>query len=41
LRELCAYGRSGCDASRLIDAVWNIDKAQDAGQLVRLAAGQG
>jgi 2-methylcitrate dehydratase PrpD len=39
LRELCAYGHSGCDAGRLIDAIWDLDKAQDAGLLVKLAAG--
>lgn len=38
LRELCVYGRSGCDADRLIDAIWNIEDADDAGQLVKLAA---
>lgn len=40
LRELCAYGGSGCDASRLIDAIWNLDRAEDVGLVVKLAAAQ-
>jgi 2-methylcitrate dehydratase PrpD len=40
LRELCAYGGSGCDADRLIAAIWDIEDAKDAGLLVKLAAAQ-
>ena len=39
LKELCRYGQSGCDAERLIEAVWSLDRAADAGTLVTLAAG--
>ena len=39
LKELCRYGQSGCDAKRLIEAVWALDSAADAGALMRLAAG--
>lgn len=38
LRDLCRYGRSGCDADRIIDAVWHIDSTEDAGSVIRLAA---
>lgn len=38
LHDLCLYGRSGCDADRLIDAIWSLEDAQDAGSVVRLAA---
>ncbi|MGB3288705.1 MAG: MmgE/PrpD family protein [Burkholderiaceae bacterium] len=38
LRDLCRYGRSGCDADRLIDAVWALDDCQDVGRLAKLAA---
>lgn len=37
LRTLCEHGRSGVDANRLIDAVWALDKADDASLPVRLA----
>ncbi len=37
LRTLCDHGRSGVDANRLIDAVWSLDKTDDAGSVVRLA----
>jgi hypothetical protein len=40
LRDLRAYGGSGCDASRLIDAIWNLDRAEDVGLVVKLAAAQ-
>ena len=39
LTDLVAFGRSGCDAARLIDAVWALESADDAASLVRLAAG--
>ena len=39
LKELCRYGQSGCDAGRLIEAVWSLDSAPDAGALMQLAAG--
>jgi 2-methylcitrate dehydratase PrpD len=38
LRDLCRYGRSGCDAGPLIDAIWNMEDSQDMGHLARLAA---
>lgn len=38
LRTLCEHGRSGVDASRLIDAVWALDRADDASQAMRLAS---
>lgn len=37
LRDLCRYGRSGCDAGRLVDAVWNMEDAADMGRLAGLA----
>lgn len=40
LRELCRYGRSGCDPEPLIDAVWHLDETNDAGKLMSLAAGK-
>ncbi|HYC46489.1 MAG TPA: MmgE/PrpD family protein [Burkholderiales bacterium] len=40
LRDLVQFGRSGCDAARLIDAVWALESADDAASLVRLAAGR-
>jgi len=33
-RELAAYGSPGCDASRLIDMVWALDRAPDASTLL-------
>ena len=39
LQELCRYGQSGCDAAGLIEAVWTLDSAPDAGALIRLSAG--
>jgi 2-methylcitrate dehydratase PrpD len=41
LRDLCRYGRSGCDAGQLIEAVWTMDDCQDIGRLARLAAAPG
>lgn len=40
LRALTQYGGSGCDADALIGAVWELDKADDAGALMALAAGR-
>lgn len=40
LRDLCAYGNSGCDPAPLIDAVWALDQSADVGALLRLAAGR-
>jgi len=38
LRELCAWGGSGCAAQPLIDAVWSLDSCTDAGAIMPLAA---
>jgi len=38
LRELAEYGRSGCAAQPLIDALWSLDQAADAGAVMQLAA---
>jgi 2-methylcitrate dehydratase PrpD len=32
--ELCAFGGSGCDPAPLIDAVWSLEVAADAGALM-------
>lgn len=40
LRELCRAGGSGCDPAPLIDALWGLDRAADAGVLLKLAAGR-
>jgi 2-methylcitrate dehydratase PrpD len=37
LRELAAFGRSGCDPDALIAAVWDLDATPDAGSLIELA----
>ncbi|WP_200950305.1 MmgE/PrpD family protein [Devosia sp. Root635] len=37
LRQLCQHGCPGLDPSPLIDAVWSLDDAADAGALMRLA----
>lgn len=37
LRDLAAFGQSGCDMTALIDAVWSLDSSNDAGQVMRLA----
>ncbi|MEI2417630.1 MmgE/PrpD family protein [Orrella sp. JC864] len=39
LRELNRHGGANVDADRLIEAVWSLDAAGDAGAVVRLAAG--
>ena len=39
LRDLCRYGRSGCAAEPLIDAIWALDQAHVAGALMTLAQG--
>ena len=39
LQDLCRYGRSGCAAEPLIDAVWALERAHDAGALMVLAQG--
>jgi 2-methylcitrate dehydratase PrpD len=41
LHELAAYGGSGCAAQPLIDAVWALEQATDAGALMQLAMGNG
>ncbi|RYZ01224.1 MAG: MmgE/PrpD family protein [Comamonadaceae bacterium] len=38
LRELCAWGGSGCDAGALIEALWAIDTTDDAGAAMRRSA---
>ncbi|ARP95152.1 MmgE/PrpD family protein [Bordetella genomosp. 13] len=38
LRTLCRHGGSGVDAERLIAAVWELEQAPDAAQVIRLAA---
>jgi hypothetical protein len=38
LRELVAYGRSGCEPQPLLDALWALDHSTDAGALMRLAS---
>jgi 2-methylcitrate dehydratase PrpD len=40
LRQLCAYGGTGCDAQAIIDGVWALDALADAGSLMALAAGR-
>ena len=37
LRELAAYGGSGCAPQPLIDALWSIDTATDAASVMRIA----
>ncbi len=39
LRDLCAWGRSGCDAAPLLVALWRIDEQDDAGSIMALATG--
>lgn len=41
LKDLAQYGASGCDPEPLIDAIWALDRADDAGSLMPLAAGRG
>jgi 2-methylcitrate dehydratase PrpD len=38
LRDLAAYGQSGCDPQPLIDAVWALETSTDAGALMQLAS---
>ena len=38
LHTLCAYGKAGVDASRLIAAVWALEHSRDAGEIMALAA---
>jgi len=40
LRELCRHGGSGCEAEPLIAAVWGLERAADAGAVMKLAAGR-
>ncbi|MEQ1580285.1 MAG: MmgE/PrpD family protein [Steroidobacteraceae bacterium] len=37
LRDLAAFGKSGCDTSALIDAVWSLETNADAGSIMSLA----
>lgn len=39
VRTLCAYGKSGVDPEPLIQAVWNLDRSSDVGQVMNLVAG--
>lgn len=41
LHDLCRYGRSGCDAAPLIQAVWNMENTENMGRLAKLAAAPG
>lgn len=38
LRELAAYGGSGCDPQPLLDALWQLEQSTNAGALMRLAS---
>lgn len=40
LRQLCAWGGSGCDPGPLLDALWSLEHSPDAGALMPLAAGR-
>ena len=40
LKDLARYGASGCDPEPLIQAIWSLDRADDAGSLMPLAAGR-
>lgn len=37
LRDLAAFGKSGCDTAALIDAVWSLDRNTHAGSVMALA----
>jgi 2-methylcitrate dehydratase PrpD len=37
LKDLCAYGRSGCNPEPLIDAIWSLENMDDAAMLARMA----
>ena len=39
LKDLNEYGGTGCDADALIEAIWSLERADDAGALMALAAG--
>lgn len=39
LYELCRHGESDCEPGPLIDAIWSLDRANDAGALLSLASG--
>ncbi|AOB30372.1 MmgE/PrpD family protein [Bordetella sp. H567] len=39
VRELCAYGGTGCDPQAIIDGVWVLDGLADAGGLMAYARG--
>jgi len=41
LRDLVQYGASGCEPEPLIRAIWSLERADDAGSLMPLAAGRG
>jgi hypothetical protein len=40
LKDLIDYGGSKCKARPLIDAIWSLESANDAGEVMRLAAGR-
>ncbi|MFH1602613.1 MAG: MmgE/PrpD family protein [Pseudomonadota bacterium] len=40
LKDLTQYGASGCDPEPLIQAIWSLERAGDAGSLMPLAAGR-
>jgi hypothetical protein len=40
LKDLALHGKSGCDPQPLIAAIWALDRADDAGALMPLAAGR-
>jgi 2-methylcitrate dehydratase PrpD len=40
LRDLCRYGRSGCDSEKLIDTIWDLERADDVGALVSCIRGR-
>ena len=40
LRDLCAWGGSGCDPQPLMDALWTLDEWADTGSVMTLAAGR-
>jgi 2-methylcitrate dehydratase PrpD len=37
LRDLTAFGRSGCAPQPLIDAIWSLDRSEDAAAVLKLA----
>jgi hypothetical protein len=41
LKDLAEYGNSRCEPQPLIDAIWSLERADDAGALMALAAGVG